>query len=117
MKFIATLMGCAMLIAVGQPFSKAQAAEGLVLTVDRAFNAPFVGDTFHPRIIVSVKNESQRGYKAVVIDCTWLKDGKAQETKGNLILNLAAQQRASTAVWTTSMFDYDSVSCRLDTAY
>jgi hypothetical protein len=112
MKIIAALMGCAMLIAVAQPFSKAQAAEGLVLSVDRAFNAKYY-DEFRPKIIVTLKNESQRGYSAVMIHCRWLVDGKAQEVGHTSIFNLAAQTTASTSVRARSMFGYNSVDCRL----
>ena len=113
MKIIVALMGCAMLIAAGLPFSKAQAADGLVLSVDRAFNEPIYGDVYRPKIIVSLKNESQRGYSMVKIHCRWLKDGKAQEVEDKWISNLPAQQTASADLRARSMFDYDSVSCRI----
>lgn len=88
-----------------------QAVEGLVLTVDRVQKDPYA------KIIVSVKNKSQRTYNMVVVSCAWLKDGKAQATSPAMIGNLTAQQTGYGVMTTISKFDYDNVSCRIEGAY
>ena len=112
----ALFCGLALSITTLLPVS-GHAREGLELKIERAYNDPFVRGTYHPKIIVSVKNESGRFYGTVIIDCSWLKGSQIQKTAGGLILNLASPASASTTVWDTEMFEYDSVTCRISMAY